>query len=106
MNNFGGFGGGNMQQLLKQAQKMQEEMLKSKELVENSVVTSTVGGGAIEVVMNGKKIVESVKIKKEVVDADNVEDLEDLIKAAINDASKKIDVLKEEKMPQVPGGLF
>ncbi len=106
MNNFGGFGGGNMQQLLKQAQKMQEEMLKSKELVENSVVTSTVGGGAIEVVMNGKKIVESVKIKKEVVDADNVEDLEDLIKAAINDASKKIDALKEEKMPQVPGGLF
>lgn len=106
MNNFGGFGGGNMQQLLKQAQKMQEEMLKSKEMVENSVVTSTVGGGAIEVVMNGKKLVESVKIKKEVVDADSVEDLEDLIKAAINDASKKIDALKEEKMPQVPGGLF
>lgn len=107
MGNFmGGFGGGNMQQLLKQAQKMQEEIMKQKEEVENSSVTSTVGGGAVEVVMNGKMKVESIKIKPVVVDPEDIETLEDLIKAGINEAVEKIDQLKQEKMPQVPGGLI
>jgi hypothetical protein len=105
-NYMGGFGGGNMQQLMKQAQKMQEELLKQQEEIQNSTVTSRVGGGAVEVVMSGKFKVESITIKPEVVDPADIETLEDLIKAGINDAVGQIERLKEEKMPQVPGGLF
>lgn len=106
MNNFkGGFGGGNMQNLMRQAQKMQEDMMKAQEELANSVVTSTSGGGMVEVQMSGKKEIKSIKLKKEAVDPEDVEMLEDLIVACINDAMKKVDALTQDKMGSFSGAL-
>lgn len=106
MNNFkGGFGGGGMQNLMRQAQKMQEDMAKAQEELANSVITSTSGGGMVEVVMTGKKEIQSIKLKKEAVDPDDIEMLEDLIVACINDAMKKVDSLTQEKMGSFSGAL-
>lgn len=105
--NFNGFGGGNMQNILKQAKKMQEEMLKKQEELENTVIKSSVSGGMIECEMTGTKQLKSIKINPQAVDPNDVEMLEDLIVACINDASKKIDDKKEEVMgSQMPKGLF
>ena len=105
--NFNGFGGGNMQNILKQAQKMQEEMLKKQEELENTVIKSSVSGGMIECEMTGANQLKSIKINPQAVDPDDVEMLEDLIVACINDASKKVDDMKEEVMgSQMPKGLF
>ena len=96
---FGGFGGGNqMQQLMKQAQKMQEQMQKAQEELEDTEVEGSAGGDAVVVVMNGKKVVSSITIKPEIVDVDDIEMLEDLIMAAINDGYAKADKVYEEKM--------
>ncbi len=103
----GGFPGGNMNQLLKQAQKMQSDMLKSQEEIEAKEFEVTSGGGAVTIVMNGKKIVKSIKIKKEVVDPDDVEMLEDLILTAFTEGVKKADSIAEAEFGQynIPGGL-
>ena len=105
---MGGFGGGfNMQQLMKQAQKMQEDMEKAKEELNSTEFVAKSGGGMVEVVMTGDKKLKSLSIKQEIVDPDDVEMLEDLIVACINDASKKVDDMKEEIMgSQMPKGLF
>lgn len=102
---FGGFGGGNqMQNLMKQAQKMQEQMAKAQEELEEAELTATAGGGLVSVTVNGKKEIRSVVIKPEAVDPDDVELLEDLIMAAINESYKKADALSKEKMGAF-GGL-
>ena len=103
--NFGGFGGGNMQQLMRQAQKMQEEMKRTREEIDSTEYTSQVGGGMVEITILGNRTVKSVKIKKEVVDPDDVEMLEDLIQSAINDAVEKITKAEQEKLPSLPQGL-
>ncbi|MDR3263689.1 MAG: YbaB/EbfC family nucleoid-associated protein [Clostridiales bacterium] len=106
MAKFGGFGGGNMQQqLMKQAQKMQEDMQKAQEELEETEITAEAGGGLVEVVITGKKKLVSIKIKPEVVDKDDVEMLEDLIIAAINDAYKTADEEAERVMGPLAGGL-
>ncbi len=104
---FPGMGGGNMNQLLKQAQKMQNDMMKSQEEIEQKEFEVSSGGGAVTIVMNGKKIVKSIKIKPEVVDPDDVEMLEDLILTAMNEATKHAEELVEAEMRRynVPGGL-
>lgn len=103
-NNYrGGFGGGNMQNLLKQAQKMQEEMQKKQKEIEETVFTSSVGGGMVEISMNGKYEVVSVNIKKEVVDPDDVEMLADLVKSAVNACAEKITKAKNDGMPDMSG---
>ena len=102
--NFGGFGGANMQGLLRQAQKMQEDLAKAKKELEETEFTSSVGGGMVEVKMMGNKTVKSILIKPQVVDPDDIEMLEDLIIAAINDASAKAEELSKEKMGPM-GGL-
>lgn len=103
------FGGGNMQNLMRQAQKMQEQMqaqmAKAEEELENATLTGVSGGGMVEVTVNGKKEVQSVKIKPEVVDPDDVEMLEDLVVAALNDALSKADQLESQVKPNT-GGLF
>lgn len=100
----GGFGGGNqMQQLMKQAQKMQEQMQKAQEELENAEIVGQAGGGAVTVTLNGKKVVSSVTIDPEVVDVDDIEMLEDLIVAALNDGYKKADDMTKQKMP---GGIM
>lgn len=105
-NNFrGGFGGGNMQNLLKQAQKMQEEMEQKQRELEESEFTSSVGGGMVEVTMNGKYNVLKVNIKREVVDPEDVEMLSDLITSAINSCVEKIDTAKKDNMPSLPAGM-
>ena len=99
----GGFGGGNMQALMRQAQKMQEDMQRAKEELDNTEFTSSVGGGMVEIKMLGDKSLKSVKIKPEVVDPDDVEMLEDLIVSAVNDCMGQINRAEKERMPSVPG---
>ena len=107
MAGFNGFGGGgNMQQLIRQAQKLQEQMEKDKEALENSVVNASSGGGVVEVKMNGKREIVALNIKPEAVDPEDVEMLEDLIMACINDANRQIDELAQKIMPNIPGGMF
>lgn len=104
--NMGPMGGmGNMSNMIKQAQKMQQDMLKMQEEIEQQSVEATSGGGAVSVKMSGKKVIEEIKINPEVVDADDVEMLEDLILVAVNDALKKVDDINQSKMSQLTGGM-
>ena len=105
-----GFGGGmNMQQLMKQAQKMQADMqakmAEAEEELNNAEIVGTSGGGMVEVTCNGHKKVSSIKIKPEIVDPDDVEMLEDLIVAAINDAVSKADEMEKSLKGDMPVGL-
>lgn len=101
----GGFGGMNMQQLMKQAQAMQQKMAQDKQKLEESVVTATSGGGMVEVTMNGKYEMQSIKINPNAVDLDDLEMLEDLIMAGVNDATAQIKKLEEEIAPKLPNGM-
>ena len=106
---FGGFGGGaQMQQLMRQAQKMQEDIAKAQEELENAEIEGESGGGLVKVVMNGKKIVSSITISPNAVDTDDMEMLEDLIIAALNSAYDEADELYNEKMGKFgnAGGMF
>lgn len=110
MNNFrGGFGGGfngaNLQNLMRQAQKMQEDMQRSKEEIENTDFTASVGGGMVTVVMGGNRRVKSIDIKPEVVDPDDIEMLTDLVVAGVNDALTQIENEEKAKLPQMPAGF-
>ena len=99
MKGFGGFGGGNnMQALMRQAQKMQEDAIRAQKEVEESVVEGSASGGMVTVKLSGAKNLLEVKINPAVVDPDDVEMLEDLIVAAVNDASSKADDLKAQKL--------
>ena len=101
----GGFGGGNMQALMRQAQKMQEDMKRIRDEIDNSEYTSSVGGGMVEVTMYGNKTVKRVAIKPEVVDPEDVEMLQDLIITCINEALRKVDDAQSASMNKfnIPG---
>ncbi|MBR4002877.1 MAG: YbaB/EbfC family nucleoid-associated protein [Clostridia bacterium] len=102
----GGFGGGaNMQNMIRQAQKMQQEMLKKQEELANTEVIGASGGGMVEVVITGKNEIKAVRIKKEAVDPDDVEMLEDLIMAAIKDAQSQVAQLSKDALGPM-GGAF
>ena len=111
MGKYKGFAGAgmnqkqNMNSVIKQAQKMQEEMEKIQQQTEEEQVEATSGGGVVKVVMNGKKELVSIKIDPDAVDPDDVETLEDLITAAINEAVKKADDLMSDRMGAITGGL-
>lgn len=111
MGKYKGFGGSGMNQnkkvsnVMKQAQMMQERMQAVQEEVEKKTVEATAGGGVVSVVVNGKKEIESLKIKPEAVDPEDVETLEDLIMVAVNDAIKKADDLMADGMSEITGGL-
>ena len=104
----GGFGGGNqMQQLMKQAQKMQEQMAQAQEELEEAEIEGESGSGLVKVVVNGKKVVKSISIDPKAVDPDDVEMLEDMVLAALNDAMKQADDLSKELLgPMGNTGLF
>ncbi len=104
----GGFGGGgfNMQQMMRQAQKMQEQMAKAQEELGELTVTGTAGGGMVEIDLSGKRDVEAVRIKPEAVDPDDVEMLEDLVSAALGDALAKVAEKEKEMMPMGAAGLL
>ena len=91
-------GNNNMQNLMRQAQKMQEDMEKTAELLEDWEVVGTAAGEAVVVYMNAKKIINGIELDESVVDPDDIEMLEDLILAAINDGYAKADKVYEEKM--------
>ena len=112
MGKYKGFRGGagmntntKMNSMLSQAKKMQEQMEQVQAEMEEKVIKTSAGGGVIEVEMNGKKELLSVKIKPEAVDPDDVETLEDLIMVAVNDAIKKADEMMSEGMSAITGGI-
>ena len=104
-----GFGGGmmpgNMNNLLKQAQKMQENMQKMQAELEAKEIESSVGGGAVTVKVNGKKELIDINIKPEVVDPDDVEMIEDLILTCVNEALRKVDSAQAAELGKfnIPG---
>ena len=101
----GGFGGGNLNNLMKQAQKLQKEMAQAQQELEEKEFEASVGGGAVLVKTNGKKEVLSIKIKEEVVDPDDVEMLGDLVLSAVNEALKKAEEETANKMGKLTGGM-
>lgn len=103
----GGFPGGmgNMNNMMKQAQKMQKEMMKLQEEIEQRTVEASSGGGAVTVTVSGKKDVRSIVIQPEVVDPDDIEMLQDLIMAAINEAIRQADEMVAKEMSKLTGGL-
>ena len=102
---MGGFGGMNMGQLMKQAKKMQEEMEKSQEELGAREFEATVGGGAVTVKVTGSKQIKEITIKKEAVDPDDVEMLQDLIITCTNEALRKVDDAQAAQMGKynIPG---
>lgn len=98
-------GMGNMNNMMKQVKKMQEQMMKAQEELKEKTVEGKAGGGVITVVVNGHKEVKDVKIKPEAVDPDDVEMLQDLILAAVNDAMKQVDEINSKEMGKLTGGM-
>ena len=96
---------GGMQGMLKQVQKMQAEMQKVQSELGNLTVTEDSGGGMVKVVANGRQQVVSIQIEKEVVDPEDVEMLQDLILAAVNDALLKSQEMVSQEMSKLTGGL-
>lgn len=101
----GGMGGMDMGKLMKQAQKMQEAMMKMQEDLGGQTVEGTAGGGAVSITLTGGMEPTSVKIKPEAVDPDDVETLEDLVLAALKDALGKANALASSQMNGITGGM-
>ena len=104
----GGFPGGmpgNMNNLMKQAQRMQRQMEEKQKELEEKQYSASAGGGAVTVTVSGKKEVLSVKLSEEVVDPDDIEMLEDLIMAATNEALRKVEDEAAKAMGKLAGGL-
>ena len=101
----GGYPGGNQMNMMRQAQKMQQDFLKMQQELESAKYEFTAGGGAVKAVMLGTRQLESIEIKPEVVDPDDVEMLQDMILAAINGALKKADDETSKAMSKLQGGL-
>ncbi|MCD7736424.1 MAG: YbaB/EbfC family nucleoid-associated protein [Lachnospiraceae bacterium] len=104
----GGFQGGmpgNMNNLMKQAQKMQKQMEENQKALEEQEFTAAAGGGAVEVTISGKREVTRVKLSEEVVDPDDIEMLEDLITAATNEALRQVEEAASATMSKLTGGM-
>ena len=102
--NMGG-GAQNMNAMIKQAQKMQDEITRLQDDIEEREFSATAGGGAVEVTISGKREVTKVKLQEEVVDPDDIEMLEDLIVAATNEALRKVEEESTAVMSKLTGGL-
>ncbi len=103
--NFGGMAGMNMNNLMKQAQKMQKQMETLQEELENKTLEVTSGGGAVKVIISGKKQLKEITIDKEVVAPDDVEMLQDLILTAVNEAIRQADEVFNKEMGKITGGM-
>ena len=101
----GGYGGMNQANMLKQAQKMQEELRRMQEELENSSFEATAGGGVVKAVVNGKHEVVSLTIDPEAVDPEDVEMLQDMVVAAVNEAMRKAEAEASQNMSRLTGGL-
>ncbi|MBQ3078645.1 MAG: YbaB/EbfC family nucleoid-associated protein [Clostridia bacterium] len=103
---FPGMGmGGNMQQLARQAQKLQQQMAEAQAALEAREFEATAGGGMVKAVVTGKKVLTALEIKPEAVDPEDVELLQDMILAAVNEAIKQADETTEREMGKLTGGL-
>ena len=102
---MGGMGGGNMNNMIRQAQKMQADMLKAQEELESKTYEAGAGGGVVTATVSGKKELVSVAIDPEAVDPDDVEMLQDLIVAAVNEALRKASDDASSQMSRLTGGL-
>ena len=103
--NSRGMGGGNMNNMIRQAQKMQQDMLKAQEELESKNYEAAAGGGVVTATVSGKKELVSVAIDPEAVDPDDVEMLQDLIVAAVNEALRKANEDAASQMSKLTGGL-
>ena len=101
----GGMGGMNMNNLIRQAQKMQADMEQKKAELEQMTVEAVVGGGVVTVTANGGGRVTDIKIAPDVVDPEDIEMLQDLVLSAVNEALRKADDLAQEEMGKVTGGM-
>ena len=97
--------GGGMQQMIRQAQKMQEDMQAKQAELEAKEYEVSAGGGVIDVKINGKREILSVKLAEEIVDPDDIETLEDLVVAAINEAIKTVDADAAQEMAKITAGM-
>lgn len=97
--------GGNMNKMLKQVQKMQQDMVKLQEELGERRVESTAGGGVVKVIANGKNEIISIEIKPEAVDPEDVEMLQDLITAAVNEALRQAQDMVSQEMSKLTGGM-
>ncbi len=102
---MGGFGGMNMNQLMKQAKKMQEDMEKTQEELQEKTFEASAGGNAISVIVTGAKTIKQIKINPEVVDPEDVEMLQDLILTCVNEALRKVDDAQSQSLGKynIPG---
>ena len=101
----GGMGGGMNMNMIKQAQKMQQDMLKMQEEMESKEYDATAGGGMVKAVVNGKHEVLSLTINPEAVDPEDVEMLQDMVVAAVNEAMRKAEAEAAQNMSKLTGGL-
>ena len=102
---FPGMGGGNMQQLMKQAQKMQQEMARMQEELYEREFSASSGGGVVKATVSGRKELKSIEIDKSCVDPDDVEMLQDLVLSAVNEAVRLADETVSGEMSKLTGGL-
>ena len=102
---MGGMGGGNMNNMIRQAQKMQQDMMKAQEELESKTYEAQAGGGVVSAAVSGRKELLSVTIDPEAVDPDDVEMLQDLIVAAVNEALRKASEDAASQMSKLTGGL-
>ena len=100
-----GYGRPDMNALMRQAQKMQDQITELQEDIEARDFSATAGGGAVEVVLTGKKTIKSLTLKPEVVDPEDIEMLQDLIISAVNEAVNNIESTTEAEMSQITGGV-
>ena len=98
-------GGGNMGGMMQQIQKMQEDMVKAQEALADETIEVTAGGGMIKIVITGHQRIESIEIKPEIVDADDVEMLQDILVAAVNQAVEQSQAMAAERLEGLTGGL-
>ena len=101
----GGNGPSNMQGLMKQAQKMQEDMQNLQAELDEKVYEVKAGGGVVTVTINGKLEVQNIEIDPEIVDPDDIETLSDILTAAVNEAIKKVNETNNEEMGKITGAL-
>ena len=102
---YGGGGPGNMQHMLKQAQKMQEQIAQKQEELNEREFASSSGGGVVDATVNGKRELLSLKIKPDAVDPEDIEMLEDLVIAAVNGALRNAEETTAAEMEKITGGL-
>ena len=102
---YGGMGGMNQMQMMKQAQKMQQDLLKMQEELEQAEYTAAAGGGVVSATVSGKRELTALTIDPEAVDPEDVEMLQDMVIAAVNEALRKAEDAANQNMSRLTGGL-